>query len=209
MLAFGYCICNIFLDLLIFFAAKNLERSAKKCEREEKAEKAKLKKAIQKGNIEGARIHGENAIRQKNQALNYLRMGSRVDAVAQRVQTACTTKQVTKSMAGVVSSMDSAMRSMNLEKVSALMDKFEKQFEDLDVQTGYMENAMGDTTTLTVPQGQVDSLMQQVADEHGLELNMELPQGEMGSVGTASAATSASQEQDELSARLARLRSDV
>ena len=28
-----------------------------------------------------------------------------------------------------------------------------------------------------------------------LELNMELPQGEMGSVGTASAATSASQEQ--------------
>ncbi|XP_065067469.1 charged multivesicular body protein 1b-like [Rhopilema esculentum] len=94
-------------------------------------------------------------------------MGSRVDAVAQRVQTACTTKQVTKSMAGVVSSMDSAMRSMNLEKVSALMDKFEKQFEDLDVQTGYMENAMGDTTTLTVPQGQVDSLMQQVADEHG------------------------------------------
>ncbi|XP_065057979.1 charged multivesicular body protein 1b-like [Rhopilema esculentum] len=191
------------------FAAKNLERSAKKCEREEKAEKAKLKKAIQKGNIEGARIHGENAIRQKNQALNYLRMGSRVDAVAQRVQTACTTKQVTKSMAGVVSSMDSAMRSMNLEKVSALMDKFEKQFEDLDVQTGYMENAMGDTTTLTVPQGQVDSLMQQVADEHGLELNMELPQGEMGSVGTASAATSASQEQDELSARLARLRSDV
>ncbi len=36
--------------------------------------------------------------------------------------------------------------------MSALMEKFEKQFEDLDVQTGYMENAMGDTTTLTVPQ---------------------------------------------------------
>ena len=32
------------------------------------------------------------------------------------------------------------------------MDKFEKQFENLDVQTGYMETAMGDTTTLTVPQ---------------------------------------------------------
>eukprot|EP00794_Sanderia_malayensis_P000115 gene115-726_t len=193
----------------IQFAAKNLERQAKKCEKEEKAEKLKLKRAIQKGNLEGARIHGENSIRQKNQALNYLRMGSRIDAVAQRVQTACTTKQVTQSLAGVVRSMDSAMKSMNLEKMSGLMDKFEKQFEDLDVQTGYMENAMGDTTTLTVPQGQVDNLMQQVADEHGLELNMELPQGEMGSIGQASAATTASQEQDELSARLARLRSDV
>jgi len=42
-------------------------RSAKKCEKEEKTEKLKLKKALQKGNLEGARIHAENAIRQKNQ----------------------------------------------------------------------------------------------------------------------------------------------
>ena len=32
------------------------------------------------------------------QALNFLRMGSRIDAVAQRVQTAVTTKQVTISL---------------------------------------------------------------------------------------------------------------
>ena len=50
--------------------------------------------AITKGNMEGARIHGENAIRQKNQALNFRRMSARVDAVASRVQTAVTTKQV-------------------------------------------------------------------------------------------------------------------
>ena len=35
--------------------------------KQEKEEKAKLKKAIQKGNTEGARIHAENAIRNKNQ----------------------------------------------------------------------------------------------------------------------------------------------
>ena len=45
-----------------------------------------------------------------------------------------------------------ALFTFHLFKISALMDKFEKQFEDLDVQTGYMEHAMGDTTTLTVPQ---------------------------------------------------------
>ena len=38
--------------------------------------------AIQKGYMEGARIYGENAIRSKNQALNFLRMASRIDAVA-------------------------------------------------------------------------------------------------------------------------------
>lgn len=78
------------------FAAKELERNAKRCEKEEKIEKAKTKKAIQKGNTEVARIHAENAIRQKNQAVNYLRMSARVDAVASRVQTALTTRKVYK-----------------------------------------------------------------------------------------------------------------
>lgn len=119
--------------------------------------------------MEGARIHAENAIRQKNQALNYLRMSARVDAVASRVQTALTTRKVTQSMAGVVKAMDAAMKSMNLEKISGLMDKFESQFEDLDVQSSYMENAMSQTTTTNVPQNDVDALMQQVADEAGLD----------------------------------------
>lgn len=183
------------------FAVKELERNAKRCEKEEKAEKAKTKKAIQKGNTEVARIHAENAIRQKNQAVNYLRMSARVDAVASRVQTALTTRKVTQSMAGVVKAMDAAMKSMNLEKISSLMDKFENQFEDLDVQSSYMENTMSQTVTTSVPQQDVDGLMQQIADEAGLDLNMELPQA--GSVGVS---TQASQEQDELTQRLARLR---
>lgn len=74
-------------------------------------------------------------------------------------------------MAGVVKAMDAAMKSMNLEKISTLMDKFESQFEDLDVQSSYMENAMSQTTTTTVPQGDVDNLLQQVADEAGYVLS--------------------------------------
>lgn len=187
------------------FAAKDLERNSKKCEKEEKAEKLKCKKAIQKGNMEGARIHSENAIRQKNQALNYLRMSARVDAVASRVQSAITTKRVTSSMANVVKSMDSAMKSMSLEKVSQVMDKFEKQFEDLDVHSSVMENTMSSTTTVSVPTNEVDKLMQQVADEAGLELNMELPSGETSSVVSQNTSVAAD-EQDELSKRLAALR---
>ncbi|XP_065076874.1 charged multivesicular body protein 1B2 [Ochlerotatus camptorhynchus] len=186
------------------FAVKDLERNAKKCEKEEKTEILKTKKAIQKGNTEVARIHAENAIRQKNQSLNYLRMSARVDAVASRVQTALTTRQVTNSMAGVVKAMDAAMKGMNLEKISGLMDKFESQFEDLDVQSSYMENTMSQTTTTSVPQNDVESLMQRVADEAGLELNMELPSGPASTA--IGASTQASTEQDELTARLARLR---
>lgn len=59
-----------------------------------------------------------------------------------------------------------------------VMDKFETQFEDLDVQTQYMEGTMGNTTAMSTPQDQVDLLMQQVADQNGIELNQQL--GEAG-----------------------------
>ena len=111
--------------------------------------------------------------------------------------------------------------------MTSLMEKFEQQFEDLDVQTSVMDSAMHSTTAGTMPEGQIESLMAEVADEHGcgvlcfflpslaagsdspdrahrLELNMEL-----GSPSTAvpSAQAQSNAEQDELSERLARLRS--
>lgn len=49
------------------------------------------------------------------------------------------------------------------------MEQFEGQFEDMDVQTSYMENAMGSSAATETPQDQVDALMNQVADEAGLE----------------------------------------
>lgn len=49
------------------FSAKNLQRESKKCVKAEGIEKQKLKKAIQAGNTEGARIYAENAIRNKSQ----------------------------------------------------------------------------------------------------------------------------------------------
>lgn len=129
-------------------------------------------------------------------------MASRVDAVSQRVQSAVSTKKVTQSMGGVVKSMESAMKSMNLEQISNLMDRFEQQFESLDVQTNVMSDAMQSTTTMTSPQNEVDQLMQQVADEAGIELNQNLPQAQAGTVGVATA----SHDQDELTQRLAKLR---
>jgi len=186
------------------FAAKDLVRQSKKCEKEERIEKEKVKKAIAKGNMEVAKVHAENAIRNKSQSLNYLRMSARIDAVASRIQMAVGQRKVTESMAGVVKNLDSAMKAMNLEKISALMDKFEKQFEDLDVQSEHMEKSMNSTVSTSIPADAVSNLMAQAADEAGLELNMELPSGQTGTIGVG--ASTASMNQDELAQRLAKLR---
>lgn len=77
------------------FTAKQLNRLSIKCAKEEKAEKEKVKKAMEKDNHEGARIHAQNAIRNKSNAQNYLRLSSRVDAVSSRLESAIKMQKVT------------------------------------------------------------------------------------------------------------------
>jgi len=78
--------------------------------------------------------------------------------------------ELSKGMQGVVKGMEAGLESMNVEQLSAIMDKFEKQFEDLDVRSAYMDDAMNSTTATSAPTSQVDELIQMVADEHNLAL---------------------------------------
>lgn len=165
------------MDDMLFqlkFTTKQLERLSKKAEKDQKKEEAKIKKAIAQKNVEGARIYAENAIRKKNESLNYLRFAARVDGVAARVQTAVAMKGIAKQMEGVTKALDKAMSSMDLEKVEQIMGKFEKQFEDIDVRTSTLENSMSSATTLSTPQDQVESLMKQIAEENDLDITEQL-----------------------------------
>ncbi|KAM5207672.1 charged multivesicular body protein 1a isoform 1-T1 [Hipposideros larvatus] len=186
------------------FTAKQLEKLAKKAEKDSKAEQAKVKKALQQKNVECARVYAENAIRKKNEGVSWLRMASRVDAVASKVQTAMTMKGVTKNMAQVTKALDRALGSMDLQKVSAVVDRFEQQTQSLDVHTSVMEDSMSSATTLSTPQEQVDSLIMQIAEENGLEVLDQLSQLPEGA--SALGESSVHSQEDQLSRRLAALR---
>ncbi|GBL84746.1 Charged multivesicular body protein 1a [Araneus ventricosus] len=195
-------------DLLfqLRFSSKQLERLSKRAEKDEKLQRNKIKKAIQQGNMEGAKIYAENAIRKKNEALNYLRMASKIDAVSSKVQSALTMKGVTKNMGSVVKALDKAINSMDLQKVSAVMEQFEQQFEDLDVHTSVVEDAMGSATTTSTPLAQVDSLIQQVAEENGLDIMDQLAGAKSVPTEGLSTASVSRSEEDALTRRLAALR---
>merc|ERR1711997_1121878 len=187
------------------FCSKQLARQSKKAEKEQRQQEAQVKKALEKGNPDVARVYAENAVRKKNESLNYLRMSGKVDAVASRVQSAVTMKGVAKNMGSVVKSLDKAINSMELQKISAVMDKFEQQFEDLDVHTSVMEGAMGSATTTTTPGDQVDDLIRAVADEAGLEVSEQLASVPTGAIGE-STSQAATVSEDPLGRRLAALR---
>eukprot|EP01009_Symbiontida_sp_KSa7_P001805 NODE_1420_length_605_cov_597.589928_g1131_i0.p1 GENE.NODE_1420_length_605_cov_597.589928_g1131_i0~~NODE_1420_length_605_cov_597.589928_g1131_i0.p1 ORF type:complete len:154 (+),score=33.13 NODE_1420_length_605_cov_597.589928_g1131_i0:26-463(+) len=137
----------------------------------------------------------------KNESLNYLRLSSRIDAVAARMDTAIKMNMVTKSMAGVVKGMDKVLTTMDPDRITRIMDKFEQQFEDMDVASEHMESSIGQSTAQTTPESEVGALMAQIADENQLTL-----QGELDSAVAARRDPAGVAPCDDLSERLARLR---
>lgn len=96
---------------------------------------------------------------------------------------------------------------MDVDKISQTMDKFEQQFEDLDVKAAYMDQAMNATTASATPVDQVDELVKMVADENNLTLGDAF--GDLQSVGKLKEPEKKEEEkpvQDDLEARLANLR---
>merc|ERR1712070_30861 len=142
---------------------------AAKCEKQERDEKLKIKKSLEKGDPESARIYAQNAIRIKNTGNNYLRLSSRLDAVASRVESAVKMKQVTKNLGDVTKGMDKILATMDVGQITKVMDKFEASFDDMDVRSQYIEGAMNSSTASTMPEDQVESLLAEVSDAHGLE----------------------------------------
>ncbi|KPA81136.1 putative vesicular protein trafficking mediator [Leptomonas pyrrhocoris] len=159
------------------FASKQMSKSAAASEKASEKEKLNVKKALEKGNPEAARIYAENAIRKRNEALNYLRLSSRLDAAASRVQTAMQMQTVTKTMKTSVKGMEKILSSMDPMRIAKVMDTFEQQVGTMDVNLGVMDAAFVSSSAGTVPIDQVDSLMDQVAADNNIDISEKLGGG--------------------------------
>merc|ERR1712167_507259 len=104
--------------------------------------------------------------------------------------------------------MGNALKSMDMDKISKIMDKFEEEDEDMQVITRTMEQTFDSTTATMTPQEEVDGLIHQVIDENNLEVDdtfsdLATPHG----VPAAEPAEPVKAPQDDLAARLEALRS--
>ena len=63
--------------------------------------------------------------------------------------------QISKAMSGVVKGMGRALKEMDMDKISKIMDKFEEEDEDMQVVTRTMEQTF-DSTTATMTANGID-----------------------------------------------------
>lgn len=188
------------------FTSKTIGRQATKSQKQVGIEERKAKEAMAKNNMDGARIYAENAIRNHNEHLSYLRLQSQLEAVAGKLHAQTVRSQVSESMLEVTGTLDQALSTMDIAQIGYTMEKFIKQSEDLDLQTKYMDSAIGESTSSSTPQTQVNGLLQRIADENNLNIGDKLggiaaPHAQPTQVGVQPHATA----NNDLEARLAAL----
>eukprot|EP00889_Picochlorum_renovo_P004145 jgi/Picre1/31175/NNA_006529.t1 len=187
------------------YLCKQLNQHSNKCEQEEKAQKKKAKAALEKGNMEGAKIHASNAIRKKGEALNYLKLASRLDAVISRLDQQNTLSQVNKSATGITKNINRLLSSVPTEKMASNMGEFTQALENLDVATASMDDAMNKQAASMHDDAAATELLQQLADENDMNLKIAAP----GAVTTQLTSENEGKEEEEgedLMTRLNQLR---
>ena len=164
---------------------KQMAKEAKKSENQNKNLIKKVKDCIAKGDYEQAKVAASDAIRQKNQVRRYRVLSSKIDTIAQRLQSAYQNQRLTEQMQSLTQQMVGAGNMMDLVKMTETMANFEKLFDDLDVNSNMMDQVFDNVNAGTVNEGEVNQLIAQVAQQNGMKLSEDFDNVQIGEGGIA------------------------
>eukprot|EP00829_Urostomides_striatus_P014127 TRINITY_DN407_c0_g1_i3.p1 TRINITY_DN407_c0_g1~~TRINITY_DN407_c0_g1_i3.p1 ORF type:complete len:135 (-),score=39.98 TRINITY_DN407_c0_g1_i3:77-481(-) len=130
-----------------------------------------------------------------------------MEAVGEKLAAAYRTQQVSSQIARSVPLLQGALRQMNEIGINKSLDTFQKLFEDMDVKAADMGQSLEGVYQGSLDQKEVDTLIQQVADENKIEIGNEMGVAGKGSVAApASGAPAKEPKIDDFEARLNNLK---
>eukprot|EP01062_Namystynia_karyoxenos_P021942 TRINITY_DN18386_c0_g1_i1.p1 TRINITY_DN18386_c0_g1~~TRINITY_DN18386_c0_g1_i1.p1 ORF type:complete len:244 (+),score=136.60 TRINITY_DN18386_c0_g1_i1:88-732(+) len=183
---------------------RDLDRERMKMEGQEKKLIADMKKQAKQGQNEVVRIQAKDLVRTRQYCRKFIKMRAQMQGVALKIQTMSSTAHMAEAMKGVTMAMRKMNQKMNLPAMQQIMMEFQRQNEMMEMKGDMMEDAIDDAMDSGDEEEETDALVKTVMDELGLEMKEQLDV-KTGPIGDQQAAA-ASQEDDDLQARLDKLR---
>ncbi|KAI5293612.1 Vacuolar-sorting protein SNF7 [Ascosphaera acerosa] len=196
-----------------------LRKQAARAESMSKSQENKASNAIKKGQFPVARLHASAATREKRRHLTLLHKAAEADVIYSDLLAAKSTRDSTRSLLKASRAMEAASRSINLERTIAIANQFVSRSEDFKIAGSALEGVSRDVEAQTEgaeeQAGEVDKLMERLADQAGVDLRQDLesdrvPQGEAAEPRAEAVSSPAAREaelDDGLAGRLKALRS--
>ncbi|KAK2732959.1 Vacuolar-sorting protein SNF7 [Myotisia sp. PD_48] len=158
-----------------------LRKQAAKADASSRSQEDKATKAMKKGQFQIARIHASSAIREKRRYASLLSKSAEADVIYSDLSAAKSTRDSTRSLAKATKALDSASRSINLERTLAIANNFASQSETFKLAGAAMED-VSQTVQMqeygAEGEEEVDRLMERLADSAGVDMRQGLAEHE-------------------------------
>lgn len=162
--------------------ANQLRKQAVKAEAASRSQEDKATRALKKGQIQISRIHASSAIREKRRSVTLLSKSAEADVIYADLAAAKSTRDSTRSLAKASRALDTASRSINLERTLAIANAFVARSEDFKLAGSALEGVSRDvqmsSESAEGADEEVDRLMERLADNAGVDLRQNLAENE-------------------------------
>ncbi len=154
---------------------RRLERAQRKLERDESRIQLKMRQAIQRGDMEGARLYATDIVRSRKWVLGYQRLVSRINGLIFKLERADSAANLAEEMHSIAGALRAANAQLNVPDLDHVIQDMERSIDGIDDSTETIEEGIDDLLVTDTDPNEIDRLIDQTATEMGVSVGGELP----------------------------------
>ena len=155
--------------------SRRLDRSRRKLENQERQTERKIRAALQKGDMQSARMYAKDTVRSRKWSLGYQSLVSKIDGLIFKLERVDAVQSIANEMKGVAQSLVEANHALNLPEIDAVVGDMNQALEGIDEKADIMEDSVDQLFEMDTNEVEVDSLLQEYGADIGVSVSTELP----------------------------------
>lgn len=189
---------------------RDLDRERNKLIGQERKIMMEMKKMAKQDQVDAVRIMARDLVRTRKYNQKMYRMRTQIQGISLRMQTMQSSSQMAEAMKGVTKAMRSMNKKMNIPEMQRIMREFEKQNEMMGMKEDMMNDAVDDVMDEDgMEEEETEQEIQKVMDEAGLDFRTKVGLSDTALPQREKEKNDAEEEDRELDARLAALKSSM
>lgn len=176
--------------------SKRLARSQKKLENKEKQTERKIRGAMQKGDMQSARMYANDVVRSRKWARGYQSLTSKIDGLIFKLERTDAVQTLASEMKGVAKSLQAASGALDIAGMDDIVADMNESLENIEISSEMMEDSVDDLFSGDIEEGEVDNLLAEYGADIGISASAGLPTAVAGQ--TAKSTNSISDLQKEI-----------
>ena len=155
--------------------SRRLSRSQKKLDNQQRQNERKIRQAIQKGDMQSARLYAQDTVRARKWGRGYQSLISKIDGLVFKLERADAIQDISKEMKGVAKSLIEANDALNLPEIDSLVGDMQEALDGIEDTSEIMEGSMDEIFSSDTNESEIDNLLQEYGAEVGVAASTGLP----------------------------------